>query len=134
MRNSVSWPRGPMDLSYGAGPRLPDGRVPLDDPAEIRAGRQGAEGAAPIVATARGAERVGDRRVAEADQQRALQDERHPLDQAPGAGLDLAHVAELGSQRVSGGVESGIGSARLVDLAEERLERLGAADHRPQDV
>ena len=53
---------------------------------------QRAEGLAPVAVEAGGAEGVGDRLVAEADHQRALQQQRHPLDDAAGARLDLGHV------------------------------------------
>jgi hypothetical protein len=48
---------------------LDGGAVPLDDPAEVRIGREGAEGLAPVAREAGGAEGVGDRFVAVADQQ-----------------------------------------------------------------
>ena len=58
----------------------------------VDARRQRAEGAAPVAGQARSAERVGDRRVAVADEQRALQRERHPLDDAAGARLERLEV------------------------------------------
>ena len=88
------------------------------------AGRQRAEGAAPVAAEPRGAEGVGDRRVAVADQQRALERQRHPLDDAPGPRLDRLEVGELVAQarrsprRGAASVAGG-----LADLGEEGLER-----------
>ena len=58
-----------------------DRAVAVDDPHEIGAGGQGPEGMAPVPVEPRGDERLGDRLVAEADEQRALQREGHPLDQ-----------------------------------------------------
>ena len=95
---------------------------------------QGAEGAAPVAAEARGAEGVGDRRIAEADHERALEHQRHALDQAPRPRLDPLEVGELVAQRGRGGVEARVGAGGLVDLGEEGLERLRPADHRPQHV
>jgi hypothetical protein len=51
---------------------LADRHVPVDDPAEVGGGGEGAEGVAPVAGEPRGAEGVGDRRVAVADQQRGL--------------------------------------------------------------
>ena len=85
---------------------------------------------APVAAEARGAEGVGDGRVAEADQQRALERERHALDDAPRAGLDRLEVGELVAQRGDVGVEPRVGARGLVDLGEERLDRGRAAGHR----
>ena len=70
-----------------------DRAVALDDAAEVGAGGQGAEGLAPVAGEAGGAEGVGDGLVAVADQERGLQGERHPLDDAAGAGLDRLDVA-----------------------------------------
>src|SRR5919204_6882944 len=66
--------------------------VPLDDPGEVGAPWQGAEGQARVALQARGAEGVGDRRIAVANQQRGLQRQRHPLDHASGPRLDLFEV------------------------------------------
>ena len=54
---------------------------------------QRAEGVAPVAGEAGGAEGVGDGLVAVADQQRGLQGDRHPLDDAAGARLDRLDVA-----------------------------------------
>ncbi len=81
----------------------------VDDAAEIGAGRQGAEGWPPSPPRPGGAEGVGDRLVGVADQQRALQGQRHPLDHAAGAGLDRLELArQLGVQGAGDG-----GPARL---------------------
>ena len=88
------------------------------------AGRQGAEGPAPIAAEARGAEGVGDGLVAVADQQRALQRQRHPLDDPAGPGLQGLEVgADLLASALAVGVEARLGRRPLADLGEEGVDR-----------
>src|SRR5438128_1975205 len=65
----------------------------VDDARVVVARGQGAEGLAPVAGEAGGDEGVGDGLVAVADQERALQGERHPLDDPPGADLERADVA-----------------------------------------
>ena len=96
----------------------------VDDAAEVGAGRQGAEGLAPVAGEAGGAEGVGDGLVAVADQERGLEGEGHPLDHAPGADLDRLEVAgQLLAQGGGEGVEARLGDGALLDLGEEGLER-----------
>ena len=84
----------------------PSGAVALDDAAEVGAGGEGAEGLAPVAGEAGGAERVGGRLVAVADEQRALERDRHPLDDAPRPRLDRLEIAwELGAELLREGVE-----------------------------
>ena len=83
--------------------------------------------ARPAVAVeARGAEGVGDRRGREADEQRALERQRHPLDDPPRARLDALGVGELVARGVDEGVQARVGAAGLLDLGEEGLERARA--------
>src|SRR5262249_40300141 len=82
----------------------------------------------------RGAERVGDRRVAVADEQRALQAQRHRFDDAPGACLERRGVGELLLELADARVEPGVGARRLLDLAQEHLERAWRTGQRAQDV
>ena len=89
--------------------------------------RQRPERAAPVALQARGAERVGDGRVAEADEQRGLQRERHPLDDAARAGLDVLEVRQLVAQRGAEGVEARLRAGRLADLVRERLDGLAGS-------
>ena len=98
------------------------------------ASRQGAEGAPPVAAQPRSAKRVGARRVGVADHQRSLEHQRHPLDHAPGPRLDRLEVGELLAQGRGRRVEAGVGPGGLIDLGEEGIGGLGAADHRPQHV
>ena len=82
-----------------------------------------------------GAERVGNGRVAEADEQRALQGQRHPLDEAAGPGLELLGVAELAATAATPKRSSrGSAPAAAPTSSSERLERRRALGHRPQDV
>jgi hypothetical protein len=69
--------------------------VARDDPRELGAWRERAERMTPIAGQSRGAESVGDRWVAEPDQQRPLEDERHPLDDPPRPAFDRVEVGEL---------------------------------------
>ena len=69
------------------------------DAASTPAGQR-AERAAPVAVEPRGAEGVGDGRVGVAHEQRALQRERHPLDDPPRARLGVLEVGQLGLQRV----------------------------------
>ncbi len=75
---------GVIHLHYRAqaerGPAL-DRAVAVDDPHEVSARGQGPKGMAPVAVEPRGDERLGYRLVAEADEQRALEREGHPLDQ-----------------------------------------------------
>src|SRR5205807_1936944 len=66
--------------------------VPLDDRREVVARRQGAVGAPAVGREAGRAEGVGDRRLAVAHEQRTLERDRHPLDDAARAPL-VAEVA-----------------------------------------
>src|SRR4029453_15965967 len=82
---------------------LRDGAVAIDDPDEVCVRRQGAEGLAPLAGEPRGAERLGHGLIAEANEQRSLQGERHPLDQRARPGLEGARagaegVADLGRE------------------------------------
>ena len=60
-----------------------------------------------------------------AHEQRALERERHALDEAAGARLDGVEVGELGAQAVDEGVEAAVGAAGERDLGEEGRDRLG---------
>src|SRR5947207_12176565 len=65
---------------------------PCDDCSTVRAGREGAEGATRVASEPRLAERVGYRGRGVSHEQRGLQQQRHPLDDAPAAGLDAVEV------------------------------------------
>ena len=110
-------------------------RVPGDDALVVQAGRQGAEGTAPVAAEAARAEGIGHRFVAVADEEGGLQGEGHPFDHAAGAGLDRGEVAgEFVAQLGGEGGEAGLGGGAVGDLGEEGLDRGRALHHRPQDV
>ncbi len=91
--------------------------------------------ARPAVALqAGGAEGVGDGLVAEADQQRALQGERHPLDHAARALLE--RLESESSSRSSATNASSRGSAPAASpiSAKKASRESRAARHRPQHV
>src|SRR5581483_10542185 len=101
-------------------PRLDGGSMPVDDPGEVGAGRQGPEGLAPVATESRRAERTRDRLVTEAQQQGALEGERHSLGEVP---------AQIGDMRVEPRL-----ARSLADLGEEGVDGIRALDHRPQDI
>jgi hypothetical protein len=68
-----------------------------------------------------------------ADQQRRLQQQRHPLDEAPAAGF-VGGGAEFCPQGAGGGVEGGVGPVGDVDLGSEGVERRGLAAEGAEDV
>ena len=88
--------------------------------------------ASPARRDAQNASATAARRVAH--EQRALQRERHPLDDAPRAQLDRLGVGELVAQRGGERVQARVGAGGLVDLVEERLSTSGEAAERAQDV
>ena len=107
----------------------------VDDALEVEAGGEGAEGSAPVAVEAAGAEGVGDRFVAVADQEGGLEGEGHALDHAAGAGLDRGDVAgEFVAEGGGEGGEAGLGGGAVGDLGEEGLDRGGALHHRAEDV
>src|SRR5581483_8710335 len=114
-------------------PRLDGGSMPVDDPGEVGAGRQGPEGLAPVATESRRAERTRDRLVTEAQQQGALEGERHSLDELPGARLDALDLGEVPAQIGDMRVEPRLARS-LADLGEEGVDGIRALDHRPQDI
>src|SRR5262249_23562148 len=106
----------------------------LQDRGRVDAGRQGAERLPVVAGEPRADERVGHRRRRDADQERALQRERHPLDQPARPALDVGEVAELVAERVDERIEARVLAATAVDLAEERVDRLALAPHRAEHV
>ena len=108
--------------------------MPLDDRGEREPGRERSVGASALAAEAGRAERVGDGRVAVADEQRALEAEGEPFDEPPRAQLGVGGVGELAAQVGDGGVEPRVGAGGEVDLGEQRVEALGLARDRAEDV
>src|SRR5438445_12664674 len=95
--------------------------VALDDATEVDPRGEGAEGLAPVAGEAGGAEGVGDSLVAVADQQRGLQRDRHPFDDAAGAGLDRLDVArDLVTELPQIGAEAWPGGGARPDFGEGR--------------
>src|SRR5438874_12502144 len=107
---------------------------PCEDCLTVRAGREGAEGAAGVAGEPRRAERVGYRGRGVAHEQRGLQQQRHPLDHAPAAGLDAVEVVQLRLETPSRLVEAVVRIPCEPDLVEERLERRGLAPDGAQHV
>src|SRR5271165_3364537 len=94
-----------------------------DDRLEVHARGKRAVLQAAVACEPRGAERVGDRRRAVAEEQRALQAQGHVFDDSAGAGLEGGRVRELVLEPPDAGVEARVRAFRLADLAEEHLER-----------
>ena len=99
-------------------------------------GGQRAERAAPVAAEARGAEGVGDRRVAVADQQRALQHERHPLDEPARPRLDRRRGRSSSARRLSARGVAGAARRRRASStsAKKASSACGLRAMRAQDV
>src|SRR5205814_3638416 len=94
--------------------RLADGSVALDDRGEVDPARE-----RPVHPAVAGEERVGDRRIAVAPEQRSLQAEREPLDEP--ARVRLVDVAD--------------GWAEIrIELREECLQRLRLAPDRAEHI
>ena len=98
----------------------PVGRVP-NAPPQSRSSR-------------RRAERVGDGGRCVPDQQRALEDQGHLLDDPAGAELDVVEGRELLLQPRHRLVEPGVGTRREPDLREERVEGVRLPGDGPQRV
>src|SRR5690242_18027061 len=67
------------------------------------------------------------------EQERGLQDDCHPLDQAPGMRLDVAIASELALQLGDRAVEAGV-PGRELDLREVSGHRVRLPPHGAKDV
>ncbi len=95
-----------------------------DDRSGVDSGRQRAEhrGASRCTVEPRGAERVGDGDGRVLQHQRALEQQRHRLDQAPCPVLDRVEVGQLPVEAVEGVVVAAVDTAGELELAAERVD------------
>ena len=117
-----------------------------EDRGEIQPGRHRPERATPVAAQPGRAERVADRRGRVPHELRALEDQRHLLDDPPGAQLDVVEGGELLLQPVHRVVVAGVGAGSelglvpssdgthvrvpIPSLTEERRKELVKVAHR----
>ena len=102
--------------------------------AGVDARRQRPEDVAPVALEPGRAEGVGDGRVAVTDEQRSLEGQGHPLDQAAGAGLDSLRVGELGLEAGDGARQPRLGLGAGADLVERAARARPALRERAQRV
>ena len=109
----------------GCGGRLA-GQRPIDDRDDVDAPGQRADAWPAVAGQPGGAEGVRHRGGRVPDQQRALQHQRHPLDQPAGARLDASGSASSCRQRRRRGVERGVRAAAAPTSAQIRVEAAGS--------
>ena len=129
----------PARSTTGSGGRATAGegrrrRVALEDRRGVDARGQRAVGEAAVAGQPRGAERVGDGRRRVAHEQRALQRERHALDDAARAQLVASRSASSARRRRANASSRASAPRGLASSAKNAVERRRAPGHRAQHV